>query len=83
MGKKTCWGIIFVTIAINVVMLQWTVEAWLGREYEITLVYSGVAVVSAFIAFFTLLQWRKLEYKTGTEKKPDASGQSGETDQAV
>ncbi|WP_096198998.1 hypothetical protein [Bacillus sp. FJAT-45350] len=63
MGKKTCWIIIFLTIAVNVVMLQWTIEAYLGREYEIMYTYTVVGVVSAIIAFVTFLQWRKLEYK--------------------
>ena len=66
MGKKTCWGLIFFSIAVNVIMLQWTVEAFLGREYDLVLIYSGVGVVTAFIAFVVYMQWRRLEY--GTEK---------------
>lgn len=62
MGKKTCWAIIFITIAVNVVMVQWTIEASLGREYNLVPIYSGIAVVFSFIAFFTYLQWKKLEY---------------------
>ncbi|WP_078428326.1 hypothetical protein [Alkalihalobacterium alkalinitrilicum] len=62
MGKKICWGIIFITIAINVVMLQWTIEAYLGLEYEKIYGYTIVGVVSAIIAFITFLKWRKLEY---------------------
>ncbi len=63
MGKKTCWAIIITTIVINVVMLQWTVEAFLGREYDILLTYNVISLVSAGIALFTYLQWRKVEYK--------------------
>lgn len=62
MGKKGCWIIIFITIVINVVMLQWTIEAYLGREYETMYTYTIVGVVSAIIAFITYLRWRKLEY---------------------
>lgn len=63
MGKKTCWGIIIFTIIVNVVMVQWTVEAHYGREYEAILIYSGISIVSSFVALFTYLQWRKVEYK--------------------
>ncbi|OIJ10161.1 hypothetical protein BKP35_13690 [Anaerobacillus arseniciselenatis] len=63
MGKKTCWAIIIATIVINVVMLQWTVEAFLGRDYEILLTYNVISLVSAGIALFAYLQWRKVEYK--------------------
>ncbi len=63
MGKKTCWGIIITTIIINVIMVQWTVAAYYGREYESILIYSGVSIVSACIALLVYLQWRKLEYK--------------------
>jgi len=62
MGKKMCWALIFITIAINVVMVQWTVESYLGREYEQVLIYSGIAVVTAFFAFFVFLNWKKVEY---------------------
>ncbi|MCT8140422.1 hypothetical protein H1D32_23630 [Anaerobacillus sp. CMMVII] len=63
MGKKACWSIIILTIIVNVVMVQWTVEAHYGREYGDILIYSGVSIVSAFIALLTYMQWRKLEYK--------------------
>jgi hypothetical protein len=63
MGKKTCWGIIILTIIVNVIMVQWTVEAYYGREYESILIYSGISIVSAFIALLTYVQWRKVEYK--------------------
>ncbi|QOY34143.1 hypothetical protein AWH56_015550 [Anaerobacillus isosaccharinicus] len=63
MGKKTCWSIIICTIIVNVVMLQWTVEAHYGREYGSILLFSGISIVSAFIALLTYLQWRKIEYK--------------------
>lgn len=62
MGKKICWAIILITIAVNVVMLQWTIEAYLGVEYEKIYTYTIVGVVSSFIAFLTYLKWRKLEY---------------------
>ncbi|MBU9713249.1 hypothetical protein [Evansella tamaricis] len=67
MGKKVCWGVIIFTIAINVVMLQWTIEAYLGREYEQTLLYSGVGIVMAFVAFLAYGHLRKIEYSS--EKK--------------
>ncbi|WP_096190155.1 hypothetical protein [Evansella halocellulosilytica] len=64
MGKKTCWVIFILTIALNVVMLQWTVVAYLGREYDQVLIYSGVGIVGALIAFLTYLRWRKVEYNS-------------------
>ena len=63
MGKKTCWAIIIVTIAINVVMLQWTVEAYLGREFEKLFYYNVIGAVSAGVAVLTYFQWKKAEYK--------------------
>ncbi|PYZ93535.1 hypothetical protein CR194_10225 [Salipaludibacillus keqinensis] len=64
MDKKMCWILIFLTIAGNVVMVQWTVEAYLGREFEQVVVYSGIGVVLAFIALIVYINWRKLEYST-------------------
>jgi pilus assembly protein TadC len=43
-------------------MVQWTVESYLGREYEKVLIFSAIGVVGAFIAFFAYLNWRKREY---------------------
>ncbi|MBU9721811.1 MULTISPECIES: hypothetical protein [Bacillaceae] len=63
MDKKWYWGIIFFTVAVNVIMLQLTTRAYLGREFEMVLPYSIVGVVMAGIAFFTFLQWKKVEYK--------------------
>ncbi|MDG5789163.1 hypothetical protein QA612_17025 [Evansella sp. AB-P1] len=63
MGKKTCWAIIIFTISVNVVMLQWTIEAFLGRDNEFVLIYSGIGIVMAFVAFLTYWNWRKIEYK--------------------
>ncbi|MDF0725655.1 hypothetical protein PY093_02865 [Cytobacillus sp. S13-E01] len=62
MDKKVYWAIIFITIAINVVMLQWTVEAYHGQEYSHVYRYTIIAVISALIAFITFLFWRKKEY---------------------
>lgn len=63
MDKRTCWIIIILAIAVNVVMLQWSIEAYYGLEYEHLYIYTIVAVITSFIAFFTYLKWRKLEYK--------------------
>lgn len=63
MDKKMCWSIIIITIIVNVVMLQWTVEAYYGREYESIFVYSGISIVSAVISLLVYFQWRKVEYK--------------------
>jgi hypothetical protein len=63
MDKKFYWAIIFLTIAINVVMLQWTVESYYGKEYGHVYQYTIIAVISSIIAFVTFLFWRKQEYK--------------------
>ncbi|WP_209125237.1 hypothetical protein [Alkalihalobacillus sp. BA299] len=63
MAKKMCWIIIFVTVGINVVMLQWTIMAYLGLEYEKIYSYTIVGVLSSIIAFITYLKWRKYEYQ--------------------
>jgi hypothetical protein len=63
MAKKGCWVIIFFTIALNVVMLQWTIEAYLGLEFELVFRYTTIAFVSSVVALITLFQWRKLEYR--------------------
>ncbi|SDH45969.1 hypothetical protein [Alteribacillus bidgolensis] len=62
MGKKICWIIIFITLAMNVVMLQFTVHSYLGRESNQVYVYSGVAVISGMSTVITYLIWRKKEY---------------------
>ncbi len=62
MAKKICWAVIFITIAVNVVMLQWTIEAYLGLEYEKIYVYSTVAVISVICALVAFFIWRKHEY---------------------
>ncbi|MFS0863223.1 hypothetical protein [Fredinandcohnia sp. 179-A 10B2 NHS] len=63
MAKKMCWAIIFITIAINVVLLQHTVEAYFGHEYKHVYENTAIALASALVAFLTYLYWRKLEYK--------------------
>lgn len=68
MGKKLCWGLIFLTIAVNVAMVQWTVESYLGREYDQVVVYSGIGVVTSSVAFFAYLNWKKAEYGPDKER---------------
>ncbi|GAE25212.1 hypothetical protein JCM9140_1192 [Halalkalibacter wakoensis JCM 9140] len=63
MAKIICWIIIFVALALNVVMLQWTIEAYLGHEFELIYRYTTVALVSSLIALATMFKWRKIEYK--------------------
>ncbi|RKL67857.1 hypothetical protein CR203_04955 [Salipaludibacillus neizhouensis] len=62
MGKKICWAIIFLTVALNVVMLQWAIESYLGHEFEKLYQFSIVALLSSFIALIAFLKWRRLEY---------------------
>ncbi len=62
MAKKICWAIIFITLAINVVMLQWTIEAYLGLEFELVFRNTIIALLSSVVAFITFLLWRKWEY---------------------
>lgn len=68
MDKKLCWTVIFLMLAINVVMLQWTVESYLGREYEKVLTYSGVAIAAAAIAFLSIVYWKKADTKEGKQE---------------
>lgn len=63
MGKKTCWALIIASIIVNVIMLNWTVEAFLGREYDFLFTYNLISLLSASIALFAYFQWRKVEYK--------------------
>ncbi|RXT05798.1 hypothetical protein [Ammoniphilus sp. CFH 90114] len=62
MPKKLWWVIIFLSLAVNVVMLQWTVEAYYGLEYELVFTFTIVALISVVIAFLSYLGWRKQEY---------------------
>lgn len=62
MGKTMCWILLFITIAVNVVMVQWTVESYLGREYDQVIIYSAVAVVTALFALLVFINWKKIEY---------------------
>lgn len=63
MAKKICWALIVITVAINVVMLQWTIESYLGHEFENVLQYSLVAVITSVTAFIIFIQWRRFEYR--------------------
>jgi hypothetical protein len=63
MDKKTCWIVIFLSLAVNVVMLQWTVEAYFGLEYEQVYLFTAIACLSVFVALATFFRWIKLEYK--------------------
>lgn len=63
MGKKTSWALIIASIIVNVIMLNWTVEAFLGREYDVLIIYNLISFLSASIALFAYFQWRKIEYK--------------------
>jgi hypothetical protein len=66
MGKKTCWIVIFLSLAVNVILLQWTIEAYFGLEYDRVHTFTFIACISAIVAVGSFLRWRKLEYK---EKK--------------
>ncbi|PTL38759.1 hypothetical protein [Alkalicoccus saliphilus] len=63
MGKKACWTLIVLTVVVNVVMLQWTIEAYLGHEFDKVFQYSTVAFLSALFAGSILLVWRRMEYR--------------------
>ncbi len=63
MDRKGSWIVIILTLALNVVMLQWTVEAYFGEEFEHVYQYTGVAMISVLIALFAYFRWRKVEYK--------------------
>ncbi|ARK30527.1 hypothetical protein [Halalkalibacter krulwichiae] len=63
MAKKICWVIIFITLALNVVMLQWTIEAYLGLEFDLVFRYTVIALVSSAIALITLFKWKQVEYQ--------------------
>ena len=62
MGKKTCWTIIFITMAINVVMLHSTIEAYYGKEYNHVYLFTGIALVSVLCAVTAAIRWKNLEY---------------------
>lgn len=64
MPKKGCLALIFLSIAVNVVMLQWTVESYFGMEYDRVFVCSAISVVSLVIALAAYFRWRALEYKS-------------------
>jgi hypothetical protein len=62
MAKKVCWIVIFLTIAINVVMLHFTIESYFGLEFEHVYINTVIALISALVALITYMYWRKLEY---------------------
>lgn len=62
MPKQFFWILIFVSLAVNVVMLQWTVEAYYGLQYDKIFVYTLVALISVAVALAAFLGWRKQEY---------------------
>ncbi|MYL34693.1 hypothetical protein GLW08_03110 [Pontibacillus yanchengensis] len=61
MGKKICWVAILCSIFLNVVMLQWTIEAFFGKEFEHVYMYTIIAIASSFIALLFYGKWRKLD----------------------
>lgn len=63
MDKKTSWALIIASIIVNVIMLNWTIEAFLGHEYDVLIIYNLISFLSASIAIFAYIQWRKVEYK--------------------
>ncbi|KHF38189.1 hypothetical protein [Halalkalibacter okhensis] len=63
MAKTTCWIIIFIALAVNVVMLQWTIEAYLGLEFDLVFRNTIIALISSVVALLTMFKWRKFEYK--------------------
>ncbi|MEW9671982.1 hypothetical protein [Ammoniphilus sp. 3BR4] len=62
MPKKMWWAIIFVSLAVNVAMLHWTIEAYYGLEFERVFTFTIMALISVVIAFLAYLGWRKQEY---------------------
>ncbi|AST90409.1 hypothetical protein ACWE42_22125 [Sutcliffiella cohnii] len=62
MGKKLCWVIIVLTIAVNVVSLHFTIESYYGKHYEHVYLFTGIACVSIIVAIITFFRWKKLEY---------------------
>ncbi|MFZ3588051.1 hypothetical protein ACOI1C_02000 [Bacillus sp. DJP31] len=63
MGKRMCWMIILLTMALNVVLLHYTIESYYGKEYDHVYLFTGISMISVIIAFSTFVRWRKLEYK--------------------
>jgi hypothetical protein len=63
MGKKTCWMVIFLALAVNVIMLQRTVEAYFGLEYEKVYAFTLIACLSVIVTFVAVFRWKNLEYK--------------------
>jgi len=64
MPKKGCLIVIFLSIIVNVVMLQWTIESYFGQEYKHVFVYSAISMVSVVITLASYFRWRMLEYKS-------------------
>jgi uncharacterized membrane protein YdjX (TVP38/TMEM64 family) len=63
MVHKKYWIIIFITLIVNVVMLQWTIESFYGENYEHVRLYTVIGVLSSIVCFLTYLKWRKKEYQ--------------------
>lgn len=63
MNKTTYWILILITLVVNVIILQTTVEAYFGQEYEIVYRNTGIGIVSAIIALIVYFIWKKAEYK--------------------
>ncbi|MGM0876895.1 MAG: hypothetical protein ACQEWV_19595 [Bacillota bacterium] len=63
MGNKSYWMIIFITLIVNVVMLQMTIESYFGEEYKHVWTFSSIASISSIICFITFLRWKKQEYR--------------------
>ncbi|WP_102345077.1 hypothetical protein [Bacillus sp. Marseille-P3661] len=60
--RRIYWVLIFLTLAVNVLMLHQTIEAYYGQEYHIVYRNTAVAMVSVFISLIVYFGWRKKEY---------------------
>ncbi|RSK28350.1 hypothetical protein EJF36_16585 [Bacillus sp. HMF5848] len=69
MGKKSYLIIILLTIAVNVVMLQWTIESYYGLEYDHVYLYTAIALISSAICLTAYFGWRKKEYNSKPQKR--------------
>lgn len=63
MGKKMCRVVIFLSLGVNIILLQWTVEAYYSLEYKWVHVFTLIACLSVMITLAAFFKWRKLEYK--------------------
>ncbi|WP_028399737.1 hypothetical protein [Ectobacillus panaciterrae] len=63
MSKKGWFFVILAALIVNVVSLQFTIEAFYGREDHVVTRQTIISIICVVITLIAYFQWKRLEYK--------------------